>query len=58
MPRGSEILTYVFFHQMAKLYRKHIDGGYSIKFVDNIIIDSKNIKAQKKHIQVVVKPVW
>jgi hypothetical protein len=42
---------------MTDLLRKHIDGGYCIVFLDDIMIYSKNEEAHEKHVQAVLDSV-
>jgi hypothetical protein len=42
---------------MTELLRKHIDGGYCIVFLDDIMIYSKNEESHEKHVYAVLDSV-
>jgi hypothetical protein len=46
-----------FMRLMTELLRKHIDGGYCIVFLDDIMIYSKNEESHEKHMQAVMDSI-
>ena len=57
MPFGLANAPSEFMRLMTELLRKHIDGGYCIVFLDDIMIYSKNEESHEKHVQEVLDSV-
>jgi hypothetical protein len=57
MPFGLANATSGFMRVMTDNLRKHIEEGYSIVFLDNIMIYSKDQQTHEKHVQAVLDSV-
>jgi hypothetical protein len=57
MPFGLENAPSVYMRLMTQLFQKQIDGGYSIVFLNNIMIYCKDEESHKKQILTVLVSV-
>jgi hypothetical protein len=57
MPFGLPNAPSEFMRLMTEHVRKHIDGGYSIVFLHDIMIYFKNEHSHEKHVEAVLHAV-